>query len=53
MQEVKLPVNLVNNILAYLGTQPYQEVYNLVHTIQAIAKEQLPQTEEAEVKEED
>mgnify|MGYP003705415449 CR=1 FL=1 len=53
MQEVKFPVNLINNVLTYLSTRPYQEVYTLIHGIQTIANEQLPKADEAEVKEEE
>jgi len=37
-----LPVELVNQILGYLGTRPYQEVFQLVQTVQNLAKEQMP-----------
>jgi len=34
MDEIKLPINLVNAILQYLGTRPYAEVFQLVDGIQ-------------------
>ena len=39
-----MTVDLVNNILGYLGTRPYQEVYQLIAAIQAAAapKEEPP-----------
>ena len=45
MEKVSLSVNLVNAVLQYLGTQPYQNVYQLVEAMQKEAKQQ------AEVKE--
>jgi len=45
MEKLSLSVNLVNAVLQYLGTQPYQNVYQLVEAMQKEAKQQ------AEVKE--
>jgi len=45
MEKIILSVNLVNAVLQYLGTQPYQNVYQLVEAMQKEAKQQ------AEVKE--
>lgn len=42
---VILSVNTVNQILAYLGTRPYQEVFQMIEAIQAEAKNP-PQPEE-------
>jgi hypothetical protein len=41
---MNMTVDLVNNILGYLGTRPYQEVYQLIAAIQAAAapKEEPP-----------
>jgi hypothetical protein len=36
--KLSLPVGVVNQILGYLGTRPYQEVYQLVQAIQEAAK---------------
>ena len=43
---INLPIELVNQILGYLGTRPYQEVFHLVQTVQTLAKDQLPEPEE-------
>lgn len=40
MNELKLSVNLVNTILQYLATKPYQEVFQLVESIQKEAAAQ-------------
>jgi len=41
---INLPVELVNQILGYLGSRPYQEVFHLVQAVQNLAKEQMPPT---------
>jgi len=33
-----LPIEIANQILSYLGTRPYQEVFQLVQAIQDAAK---------------
>lgn len=33
-----MPIELVNSILGYLGTRPYQEVYQLIAAFQDAAK---------------
>jgi len=35
---MNISVELVNSILGYLGTRPYQEVYQLIAAIQEAAK---------------
>lgn len=40
--KLTLPVDLVNQILGYLGTRPYQEVYQLIQGVQDAAKPQEP-----------
>jgi len=35
---LQLPIEVVNQILGYLGTRPYQEVYALIQGIQESAK---------------
>jgi hypothetical protein len=35
---LQLPIETANQILGYLGTRPYQEVYALVQAIQDAAK---------------
>ena len=41
---INLPIELVNQILGYLGSRPYQEVFHFVQTVQNLAKEQMPPT---------
>jgi hypothetical protein len=41
-QKIELSLNLVNGILAYLGTKPYQETYQLIQAIQEQAIPQMP-----------
>lgn len=36
---MNMPIELVNNILGYLGTRPYQEVYQLIAAFQEAAKQ--------------
>lgn len=36
---MNLSVELVNGILGYLGTRPYQEVFQLIAAIQEAAKQ--------------
>ena len=43
--DIKLSVATVNQILGYLGTRPYQEVFQLIEAIQNEAKTQ-PKAEE-------
>jgi len=43
--KLTLSVNLINAVLAYLGTKPYQEVFQLVEALQKEAKEQPEKTE--------
>jgi hypothetical protein len=38
--KLTLSVNLINAVLAYLGSKPYQEVFQLVEALQKEAKEQ-------------
>jgi hypothetical protein len=45
MQTVELSVELVNQILGYLGTRPYQEVFQLIQAIQEAAKPKETQPE--------
>jgi hypothetical protein len=43
--KLPLSVNLVNAMLAYLGKQPYQEVFQLIDAIQKEAQDK-PETPE-------
>lgn len=38
--KLQLPIELANQLLGYLGTRPYQEVYQLIQAIQDAAKPQ-------------
>ena len=40
--KIELTLPLVNGILQYLGTRPYQEVFPLIQAIQEQATPQLP-----------
>jgi len=43
-KECKLPVNVVNDVLQYLSTQPFKEVAGIIHSLQqaeAIEEEKL------------
>ena len=46
MNELKLSTNLVNSILQYMATKPYQEVFQLIDAIQ---REAGPQAQPADV----
>jgi hypothetical protein len=46
MDKLIISTPLLNNILAYLGTRPYQEVFQLIEALQDEAKNQ-PKAEEA------
>jgi len=45
MDKITLTTQLVNSVMGYLGTRPYQEVFQLIEAIQNEAKTQ-PQAEE-------
>jgi len=40
MSTINLTPQLVNQLLSYLGTKPYQEVYQLIQAIQDEVKQQ-------------
>lgn len=46
--KIELTLPLVNGILQYLGTRPYQEVFSLIQVIQEQAAPQLPAPEKSE-----
>jgi hypothetical protein len=48
MQTIELSVELVNQILGYLGTRPYQEVFPLIYAIQTSAQPAVEETIPAE-----
>lgn len=39
-KKLELSLELANKIAAYLGTRPYQEVFQLITALQETAKEQ-------------
>jgi len=52
MDKIVLSINLVNQIMGYLGTRPYQEVFQIINGLQEEAKGQAPATPiETETKE--
>jgi len=46
-QKVEVSLNLVNGILGYLGTRPYQESFQLIQAIQEQVIPQLPMPDAA------
>jgi len=40
MEKLQVSAQLLNSILGYLGTRPYQEVFQLVEALQTEAKNQ-------------
>jgi len=42
MEKLQISTQILNSIMAYLGTRPYQEVYQLIEAIQNEAKNQPP-----------
>ena len=46
-QKVELSLGLVNGILSYLGTKPYQETFQLIQAIQEQVIPQVPMPEAA------
>ena len=45
MEKITLSTTLVNNIMAYLGTRPFQEVFQLIAEVQKEAQAQQPTPE--------
>ena len=44
MEKITLSVNLVNQVLGYLGSRPYQEVFQIVEALQKEAQNQPKDT---------
>ena len=44
MEKITLSTTLVNNIMAYLGTRPFQEVFQLIQEVQKEAQAQQPES---------
>lgn len=40
MEKLQISTQLLNSIMGYLGTRPYQEVFQLIEAIQSEAKNQ-------------
>lgn len=47
MKTLQISEQLLNSIIGYLGTRPYQEVFQLVEAMQAEAKNQ-PKVEDGQ-----
>ena len=45
MEKLQISTVLLNSIMGYLGTRPYQEVFQLVSAIQEEAKNQAKEEE--------
>jgi hypothetical protein len=41
MDKITISVQILNQVMGYLGSRPYQEVYQLITALQDEAKEQL------------
>ena len=39
---MKISDQLINSILGYLGTRPYQEVFQLIDAVQKEARDEIP-----------
>jgi hypothetical protein len=44
VEKITLSVNLVNQVLGYLGSRPYQEVFQIVEALQKEAQNQPKDT---------
>jgi len=44
--KLHIDIETVNQVLGYLGTRPYQEVYALIQAIQNAAKPEEPKVED-------
>lgn len=47
MEKLIISTPLLNNILGYLGSRPYQEVYQLIEALQNEAKNQPTQEDQS------
>ena len=47
-QKIELTLPLLNAVLQYLGTKPYQETFQLIQAIQEQAIPQMPMPEAAQ-----
>lgn len=46
--KLQLPIETANQILGYLGTRPYQEVFQLIQAMQDAAKPPEPEVPKVE-----
>jgi len=46
MNELVISTQVLNQILAYLGSRPYQEVFQMIEALQAEAKNQPKKVDE-------
>jgi len=44
--KLNIDIETINQVLGYLGTRPYQEVYALIQAIQDAAKPEEPKVED-------
>ena len=50
---ISLPVDLANQIIGYLGTRPYQEVYQLIDGMKEAAKPPMTPLQEVPTEEQE
>lgn len=48
MESLKFSTQLVNQILAYLGTRPYHEVFQMIEALQKEAQAQVDASKEGQ-----
>ena len=48
MQEIKLSVQTLNMVMGYLGTKPFQEVFQIIEAVQKEVNAQQPAPTPAE-----
>ena len=48
MEKITLSVQTVNMIMGYIGTKPYQEVFQIIETIQKEVNAQQPEKVETQ-----
>jgi len=44
--KLNIDIETINQVLGYLGTRPYQEVFQMIQAIQEAAKPEEPKVEE-------